>query len=164
MIPSLGKYLGDHLFLANVALGDVLDRNPSLASNRRRLLTHPITQRRRKLRIVENADPLRIKKVGHAPCKARPWKRSSNQNTIVAGQHTCDMLTIAFRQRPRHLCPRPPIPSRYDNPVWFRLRQLRVGKLACSNCDACVTVLRDFTYAIDPDGWTAWAKSREASA
>jgi hypothetical protein len=102
MIPPLVQYLGDHLFLANVALGDVLDRNPSLARNRRCLLTHSITQRRSKLRVVENAYALRIKNVGHAPRKARPWKRPGNQNTIVAGQHTRDMLAIPFRQRTSH--------------------------------------------------------------
>src|ERR1700719_3797156 len=60
MIPPLGQYFGDHLFLANMALGDVLDRNPRLARNRRRLLTHSITQRRGKLRVVENTYALRI--------------------------------------------------------------------------------------------------------
>jgi hypothetical protein len=110
MIPPLGQYFGDHLFLANMALGDVLDRNPRLARNRRRLLTHSITQRRGKLRVVENTYALRIKNVGHAPRKARPWKRSGNQNTIVAGQHTRDMLAIPFRQQPRHLGSPPPSP------------------------------------------------------
>src|SRR5580700_4836265 len=128
MIPPLGQYLGDHLFLANVALGDVLDRNPSLARNRRRPLTHPIPQRHAELRVDENAYALRIKNVGHASRKARPWKRSRDQNSIVAGQHTRDMLTIAFRQRPRHAGLLPPHALRYNNPVWFRLRRLREGE------------------------------------
>src|SRR5580700_6863649 len=108
MIPPLGQYLGDHLFLANVALGDVLDRNPSLARNRRRPLTHPIPQRHAELRVDENAYALRIKNVGHASRKARPWKRSRDQNSIVAGQHTRDMLTITFRQRTSHPASPPP--------------------------------------------------------
>ena len=39
--------------------------------------------------------------------KACPGKRSGNQNTIVAGQHTREMLAVTFRQRPRHLLPSP---------------------------------------------------------
>src|SRR5580704_2762005 len=108
MIPPLGQYLGDHLFLANVALGDVLDRNPSLARNRRSPLTHPIAQRHGELRVVENAYALRIKNVGHASRKARPRKRSRDQNSIVAGQHTRDMLAIPFRQRTSHPASPPP--------------------------------------------------------
>jgi hypothetical protein len=102
MIPPLGQYLGDHLFLANVALGDVLDRNPRLARDRRRLLTHSITQRHGELRVVENAYALRIKNVGHASREARSGKRSGNQDTIEAGQYTCKMFAIPFRQQTRH--------------------------------------------------------------
>src|SRR4029077_12707619 len=109
MIPALGKYLGDHFFFANVALGDVLDRNSGLARNRRRPLAHPITQRRGELRVIENTYTLRIKNVGHAPREARPRKRSGNQNTMVAGQSTRDMFAIPFRQSTRH--PASPLPS-----------------------------------------------------
>src|SRR6266851_6456930 len=148
MRPTHGQYSGNHLLLANVALGDVLDRNPSLSRNCSRSLTHPIAQRRSKLRVVENANSLRKENVRHAARETHSRQRSGNQNTVVARQHTREMRAIAFRQRSRH--PSLPLqpPSCYTTPVWFRLRRLRVGKIACIAGPAREDLTGDFAHAV----------------
>ena len=42
MIATACEHFGDHLFFADVALGDVLDRDPGLCCQRRGALPHPI--------------------------------------------------------------------------------------------------------------------------
>jgi hypothetical protein len=42
MVATACEHLGDHLFLADVALGDVLDRAPGLRCQRCGALPHPI--------------------------------------------------------------------------------------------------------------------------
>jgi hypothetical protein len=53
MLAARFKNLGDDRFLADVALGDVLDGEAGLRRQRRRPLAHPVAQRRGKLRVVE---------------------------------------------------------------------------------------------------------------
>jgi hypothetical protein len=54
MIAALHQDLGDDRFLADVALGNMLDRDPCFSGQRCRRLAHPLTQRHSKFRVVEN--------------------------------------------------------------------------------------------------------------
>ena len=56
MIAALLQHPRDNRFLANVALGDVLDCHPRLGGQRCRALSHTVSQRHRELRVVEDAD------------------------------------------------------------------------------------------------------------
>jgi len=103
------------------------------AANRRRLLTHPITQRApAKLRIVKKYGSPSNKECGSCPPQSTPpGKRPGNQNAIIARTAPpaiCSPISVSVSGlRHRALSSCHPCP-RYDNPAWFRLRRLRVGK------------------------------------
>src|SRR5208337_2387032 len=67
MIAALGNRLGNDVLFADMALRNMLDAGARGFRNLRRVLADRIAQRCRKLRIIENADGIRIKKRGHAP-------------------------------------------------------------------------------------------------
>ena len=56
MVAAHGQHLGNHLLLADVAVGDVLDGNAGSRSQLGGALAHTITKRLGKSRIVEDAD------------------------------------------------------------------------------------------------------------
>jgi hypothetical protein len=56
---------GDDRFLADVALADMLDRDPGFSGHRCRRLAHPLTQCRGKVRIVEDADLVGVEEPRH---------------------------------------------------------------------------------------------------
>src|ERR1700732_4124393 len=90
-------------FLADVALGDVLDRDPRLRCQRCRPLAHAVAQRRGKLRVIEDANPDRVEKLRHSRGVAHRGKRPGHYHTVVTGQHAGDPIVIALGERPRHL-------------------------------------------------------------
>jgi hypothetical protein len=55
------QHLRHDRFLADVALGDVLDRDPCLRCQRCRPLAHAVAQRRGKLRVIEEPGDLPVK-------------------------------------------------------------------------------------------------------
>src|ERR1700730_5927626 len=90
-------------FLADVALGDVLDRDPRLRCQRCRPLAHAVAQRRGKLRVIEDANPDRVEKLRHSRGVAHRGKRPGHHHPVVTGQHAGDPIVIALRERPCHL-------------------------------------------------------------
>ena len=83
-LAMLLKHAGDNVFLADMRLGDVLDAHPRLGSQRRRPLAHTITQRHRKLRIVEDADAPGVEKSGHPRGIADHRQRPCDHHAVVA--------------------------------------------------------------------------------
>ena len=97
------QHLRHDRFLADVALGDVLDRDPRLRCQRCRPLAHAVAQRRGKLRVIEDANPDRVEKLRHSRGVAHRGKRPGHHHPVVTGQHAGDPIVIALRERPRHL-------------------------------------------------------------
>ena len=85
MIAALFQHLGDDCFLADVALGDMLDPDPGFSGQRCRRLTHSLTKRRGKVRIVEDADPVGVEEPRHPLGVADGGKRPGYNNPVVAG-------------------------------------------------------------------------------
>jgi hypothetical protein len=92
------QHLGDHLFLADMLLGDELDRNPGLQRQRLGVFPHTITQRRGKLRIIENANLVGVEKLRHPGREAHPRERPGHHHPIIAGQHPGNPIVIPLRQ------------------------------------------------------------------
>jgi hypothetical protein len=82
---TLLQDLGDDRFFADVALADMLDRDPCFSGWRCRRLAHPVTQRRGKFRIVEGAHMVGIEEPGHPGCVADRGKSSGYHHPAVAG-------------------------------------------------------------------------------
>jgi hypothetical protein len=102
MIPTCGQYLGDNRFLADMALGDMLDRYSRSRRNHRRSLPHPITQPGRKRRIIEDPYPPRPQQLRHPLGKARSRQGSRDHDPVVARQDTRQPISIPIRQQWRH--------------------------------------------------------------
>ena len=96
------KHLGDDRFLADVALGDMLDDDPRLRGQQGRALSHPLAQRRGKLRVVEDPHVPCIKEPRHPGGVAHRRKRSSDHYPVVARQHTGNPVVVAVQKRARH--------------------------------------------------------------
>ena len=103
VIATPFQHLRHDRFLADVALGDVLDRDPRLRCQRCRPLAHAVAQRRGKLRVIEDANPDGVEKPRHSLGVAHRGKRPGHHHPVVTGQHAGDPIVIALRERPRHL-------------------------------------------------------------
>jgi len=127
MVAALFQHFRDHRFLADMTLGDVLDRDRGFLRQRRRALPHAIAQRRGKLRVIENPNLVGVKKPRHPLRVARPRKRSRHHHPVITGQNTRNPLLVALRQRRHHTAPRHQLHRRpiLHQPLWFRLRRLR---------------------------------------
>src|SRR5580704_8759552 len=68
MVAACGQHLGNHLLLADVAVGNVLDGNAGSRSQLGGALAHTVTKRLGKSRIVEDADLPRRQKCRHPLC------------------------------------------------------------------------------------------------
>ena len=102
MIATRLKHLGDDRFLADVALGDMLDGDPRLRGQPSRSLPHPVAQRRGKLRVVEDAHLTRIEKLRHPGGVAHRRKRSCDHHPVVTRQNTGNPVVVAVQKRARH--------------------------------------------------------------
>ena len=128
--PRRSSTFGHDLFLADVALGDVLDRDPRLRRQRCRPLAHAVAQRRGKLRVVEDAHLDSRRETASSPRRSTPWEASRSP---PPGRNR-----TAPRQSDRRSAPRA-IPSSGSRqlchrrtmlpPLWFRLRRLRRSTL-----------------------------------
>ena len=132
MVAACGQHLGNHLLLADVAVGNVLDGNAGRRSQLGGALAHTVTKRLGKSRIVEDADLPRRQKCRHPLCITHPGQRTGDDDPVVAGEHPGEALAVTLRQQ----LPQPPLPLpallRLYYPVWFRLRRLRmVSNSAC---------------------------------
>ena len=122
--PASRQNLGHHVFLTDIALGDVLDGNAGSGGQPRRRLAHPVAQRRGKLRrIVEHPDAARVENPGHPFGEARSRQCAGDDDPVVARQNSSEPFTIPIRKQPRHV----PLRSAasVNLPLWLRLRRLR---------------------------------------
>jgi len=104
MRPSRGQNLGHHVFLTDIALGDVLDGNAGGSGQRCRRLAYPVAQRRRKLRgIVENTNPTRLQKVGHPVGEACSRQRAGDDDPVIERQNADKPITVTIRHKPCHV-------------------------------------------------------------
>jgi hypothetical protein len=97
-VAASGEDFRDNLFFADVAFGDVLDRDSGLHRHRRGARAHRIAQRRGKLRIIENPNLVGVEKPRHSLGVAHPRKRPRHHHPIKTGQHRGNPLVVAFRQ------------------------------------------------------------------
>jgi hypothetical protein len=80
----------------------VLDAHAGGCRNLRRILPDLIAQAGGKLRIIENADAVRVKKGRHALGMANDRKRAGYNNPVIAGKHPGNPLIVAFNKPLRH--------------------------------------------------------------
>ena len=95
-----------HILLADIALADVLDRQPRLAGQRGGAVAHTVSQRLGKLGVVEDADTTGIEIPGHPVRIANSRQCPGDHHPVVARQHTGDPIVVAVRQRLAHAVPR----------------------------------------------------------
>jgi hypothetical protein len=98
-VASCGQHLGHHVFLADVGLGNVLDRGAVLGGQRLRVGSDALAQRQRELRVVEDADAARMQKARHALGKACPGQRAGDDEAVVARQHARQVARVPRRQQ-----------------------------------------------------------------
>ena len=65
-IATRGQHLCRHVFLANVGLGDVIDRRSMRGGERLRAGVDTLAQKQHELRIVKNANAVRMQNTRHA--------------------------------------------------------------------------------------------------
>jgi len=106
MVAACGQHLGNHLLLADVAVGNVLDGNAGGRSQLGGALAHTVTKRLGKSRIVEDADLPRRQKCRHPLCITHPGQRTGDDDPVVAGEHPGEALAVTLSQQP----PQPPLP------------------------------------------------------
>jgi hypothetical protein len=102
MVTAFGQHLGNHVLLADVALGNVFDGNAGRSSQFGGALAHPVAKRLGKSRIVEDADLPRRKKCRHPLRIARSGQGPGNNDPVVAGEHPGQTLAVTLRQQPPH--------------------------------------------------------------
>jgi len=132
MIAALIQHLGDDRLLADVALGNMLNRDPGFRCQQRCLIAHLIAQRHRKVRVVENTDLVGVEEPRHPTCVADGRKRPGHNNPVVTGQHTGNPVAVAFHKRACHKHPR--LSWRRMamlQPLWFRFIRLRDSPNEC---------------------------------
>src|SRR5262249_27504156 len=102
MVAALREHLGNHLLLADVAVGNVLNGNAGSRSQLGGALAHTVTKRLGKSRIVEDADLPRRKKCRHPFRIARPGQGPGDDDPVVAGEHPSETLAVTLGQQPPH--------------------------------------------------------------
>ena len=127
VVATLPEHARNNIFLADMRLGDVLDGNARLSGQRYRTVTHAVTQRLGKFRVVEDADAFGIQISGHPGGIAHHRQRPGDHQSVVARQHPGDPVVVAIRQRLAHVAPGDNPQGRLHQTYWFRLRRLRVS-------------------------------------
>lgn len=97
-VRARGKNPRNKVFLADVALVDMLNADTCRVTHLVRTEPDAIPQRFGKMRVVENADAMRVQKACHPARVARSWQCASQNDSVVARQHTMQIRRIAFRQ------------------------------------------------------------------
>ena len=100
MIAVHGQHFGNHVFLADVAVGNVLDGDAGSSRQLGGALAHAVTKRFGKSRIVENADLPCRKKCRHPLRIARAGQGAGDDDPVVAGEHPGEALAVALGQQP----------------------------------------------------------------
>src|SRR5215469_7985488 len=124
VIAALRQHLCHNVFLADMRLGDVLDRDPCRSCEGYGTLPYAIPQRHCELRVVEDADPTGVEKPRHALGIADTGQRPGDHHPVVARQDPSYLPTVALDQRLAHTSPRHP-GGRLLEAYWFRLCRLR---------------------------------------
>ena len=106
MVATPCEYLGDDVLLADVALGDVFDRDACSAGQLGSAGADAIPERFGKPRIVEDADALCPEKRRHTLCVADPRQCAGDNDPVITREHAGKALAIAVRQQ----LPQPPLP------------------------------------------------------
>jgi hypothetical protein len=86
------------VFLADVALVDVLDAHAVGFANLLCALPDAVAQRLGKARIVEDADAVRVKKTRHAARVTRSGQRAGNDDAVVARQNAVQVRRVSISQ------------------------------------------------------------------
>jgi len=102
MVAALGQHLGNHLLLADVAVGNVFDRDAGSRSQFSGALAHTVTKRLGKSRIVEDADVVRRQKCRHSLRIACPGQGAGDDDPVAARQHPGEALAVTLPQQPPH--------------------------------------------------------------
>jgi hypothetical protein len=97
-IATHSKHPRHQIFLADVALVDVLDLDACGLADLLSALADALTQRLGKARVVEDADAAREQKAGHPSRVARPGQRAGDDDAVVARQHAMQVRRVAIRQ------------------------------------------------------------------
>ena len=96
MIAARLDDCGDHVVLANVRVGDVLDLRACGHCQFLGSLPYKVARRFGNARIVKDANVVRVQKARHAHVMASFLQRPV-MTTVVTGQHACYPITVAFR-------------------------------------------------------------------
>jgi hypothetical protein len=100
MVAARGQHRSNHLLLADVAAGNVLDGNAGRRSQLGSALAHTVTKRLGKPWIVEDADLPRREKCRHPPRIARPRQGAGEDDPVVAREHPSQALAVTLGQQP----------------------------------------------------------------
>jgi len=86
MVAAARQDLGNHLLLADVAVGNVLDGNAGSRGQLGGALAHTVTKRLGKSRIVEDADLPRRQECRHPFCITHPGQRTGDDDPVTLAQ------------------------------------------------------------------------------
>lgn len=103
MIATPLKHLGNDSLLADMRIGNELDCDTGFLRQGCRPIPYPVTQAFRKLRIIKDAPLVRAQKFRHPLCVAHRWQRPGDNNPVITGQNSGNLVAIAFNQRLAHL-------------------------------------------------------------
>ncbi len=115
------------IFLADVALVDVLDLDAGGSADLLRAHTDAFAQRFGEPGVVEYANAVGVQKTRHARCVARAGQRARDQDSVKARQHAVQIRRVTLNQIGLHGSLRHRMATQHIVlPVWFRLVRLRV--------------------------------------
>src|SRR5262245_40142176 len=89
----------DLVFFANIPLADEIDLQAVIPCEALSVLPQPIPQRFSKARIVEDTDVVSIQIRRHSVRIAETWKSALDQNPVVTGKHTGNLLGMPLGQQ-----------------------------------------------------------------
>ena len=105
MIATFAQHSGNHLFLANAAVADVLDRDPGFCRQLLRPLAQPVAQRLGKRRKFEDRHLAAVQVPCHSLRIADVRQSAGHHHPVVARQHTSDLRLVAVHQCLAHRVP-----------------------------------------------------------
>ena len=97
-VAAHGQHARHQVFLADVALVDVLDLHASGLADLLRTLADALAQRLGKARVVEDADAARVQKARHPARVARAGQRARHDDAVVARQHAVKVRRVPISQ------------------------------------------------------------------
>src|SRR6516165_712255 len=100
MVAAPREHLGNHLLLADVAVGNMLDGNANSRGQLGGALAQTVTKRLGKSRIVEDADLPRRQECRHPFCITHPGQCTGDDDPVVAREHPGEALAVTLAQQP----------------------------------------------------------------